>query len=177
MRVSGYGQSGPYRDRAGFGAIGEAMGGVRHVTGFPDRPPRTGISLGDSLAGTFGALGALTALYHRQTHGRRGQVVDVGIYEAVLALMESTIPEYALPGHVRGRTGTVPLFVAPSNIYPNQGGDFVLIAGNPVYRHLPLARSIKPAPSRRWHSERRWDNDVPTGGRCRRDVYRLAARP
>jgi crotonobetainyl-CoA:carnitine CoA-transferase CaiB-like acyl-CoA transferase len=131
IRVSGYGQTGPYRKRAGFGAIGEAMGGIRHVTGFPDQaPPRTGISLGDSLAATFGALGALTALYHRDAHGGRGQVVDVGIYEAVLALMESTIPEYELAGQVRGRTGTVLPFVAPSNIYPTKDEDYVLIAGN-----------------------------------------------
>jgi len=131
VRVSGFGQTGPYRDQAGFGAIGEAMGGIRHVTGFPDQPPpRTGISLGDSLAATFGALGALTALYHRDAHGGSGQVVDVGIYEAVLAMMESTIPEYALTGHVRGRTGTVLPFVAPSNIYPTSDGDYVLVAGN-----------------------------------------------
>jgi succinyl-CoA--D-citramalate CoA-transferase len=118
VRISGFGQTGPYRHQAGFGAVGEAMGGIRHVTGFPDRPPpRTGIRLGDSLAATFGALGALTALYHREAHGAQGQIVDVGIYEAVLALMESTIPEYALTGHVRGRTGTVLPFLAPSNIY------------------------------------------------------------
>ena len=131
VRVSGYGQTGPYRDQAGFGAIGEAMGGIRHVTGFPDQaPPRAGISLGDSLAATFGALGALTALYHREAHGGKGQVVDVGIYEAVLALMESTIPEYVLAGQVRGRTGTVLPFVAPSNIYPTKDEDYILIAGN-----------------------------------------------
>ena len=131
VRVSGFGQTGPYRERAGFGAIGEAMGGIRHVTGFPgEAPPRVGISLGDSLAATFGALGALTALYHREAHGGRGQVVDIGIYEGVLALMESTIPEYVLTGHVRGRTGTVLPFVAPSNIYPTRDEDYVLIAGN-----------------------------------------------
>ncbi len=131
VRVSGFGQTGPYRERAGFGAIGEAMGGIRHVTGFPDEaPPRVGISLGDSLAATFGALGALSALYHREAHGGRGQVVDIGIYEGVLALMESTIPEYVLTGHVRGRTGTVLPFVAPSNIYPTSDDDYVLIAGN-----------------------------------------------
>ena len=131
VRVSGYGQTGPYRDQAGFGAIGEAMGGIRHVTGFPDQaPPRAGISLGDSLAATFAALGALTALYHREAHGGKGQVVDVGIYEAVLALMESTIPEYVLAGQVRGRTGTVLPFVAPSNIYPTKDEDYILIAGN-----------------------------------------------
>jgi crotonobetainyl-CoA:carnitine CoA-transferase CaiB-like acyl-CoA transferase len=142
VRVSGYGQTGPYRERAGFGSIGEAMGGIRHVTGFPDMPPpRTGISLGDSLAATFGALGALTALYHREARGGRGQVVDVGIYEAVLALMESTIPEYVLTGHVRGRTGSVLPFVAPSNIYPTRDEDYVLIAGNAdnVFRRLAAA--------------------------------------
>jgi succinyl-CoA---D-citramalate CoA-transferase len=131
VRVSGFGQTGPYRDQAGFGAIGEAMGGIRHVTGFPDQPPpRTGISLGDSLAATFGTLGAVTALYHREAHGGKGQVVDIGIYEGVLALMESTIPEYVLTGHVRGRTGSVLPFVAPSNIYPTKDGDYILIAGN-----------------------------------------------
>ena len=142
VRVSGYGQTGPYRERAGFGSIGEAMGGIRHVTGFPDLPPpRAGISLGDSLAATFGALGALTALYHREAHGGRGQVVDVGIYEAVLALMESTIPEHVLTGHTRGRTGSVLPFVAPSNIYPTGGEDYVLIAGNAdnVFRRLAKA--------------------------------------
>ena len=143
VRVSGFGQTGPYRDQAGFGAVGEAMGGIRHVTGFPDRPPpRTGISLGDSLAATFGALGALTALYHREAHEGRGQVVDVGIYEAVLALMESTIPEYALTGHVRGRTGTVLPFVAPSNIYPTRDEDYVLIAGNADTVFGRLAKSV-----------------------------------
>ena len=139
VRVSGYGQTGPYRERAGFGSIGEAMGGVRHVIGFPEMPPpRAGISLGDSLAATFGALGAVTALFHRESRGGRGQVVDVGIYEAVLAMMESTIPEYALAGHVRGRTGSVLPFVAPSNIYPTKDEDYVLIAGNAdnVFRRL-----------------------------------------
>jgi succinyl-CoA--D-citramalate CoA-transferase len=131
VRVSGYGQTGPYRDQAGFGSIGEAMGGIRHVTGFPDRPPpRVGISLGDSLAATFGALGAVTALYNRETNGGRGQMVDVAIYEAVLALMESTIPEYALAGHARGRTGAILPFVAPSNTYPTSEGDYVVIGAN-----------------------------------------------
>nr|WP_266096547.1 CoA transferase [Rubrobacter marinus] len=143
VRVSGYGQTGPYKNRAGFGAIGEAMGGIRHVTGFPDSPPpRSGISLGDSLAATFGALGALTALYHRDAHDGRGQVVDVGIYEAVLALMESTIPEYELTGHVRGRTGTVLPFVAPANLYPTSDGDYVLISGNADTVFGRLARAM-----------------------------------
>src|SRR5215207_3416037 len=131
VRVSGYGQTGPYKDQAGFGSIGEAMGGIRHVTGYPDRPPpRVGISLGDSLAATFGALGAVTALYNRETRGGKGQVVDVGIYEAVLALMESTIPEYALAGHIRGRTGAILPFVAPSNTYPTSDDDYVVIGAN-----------------------------------------------
>src|ERR687885_580389 len=131
VRVSGYGQTGPYRDQAGFGSIGEAMGGIRHVTGFPDRPPpRVGISLGDSLAATFGSLGAVTALYNREANGGKGQMVDVAIYEAVLALMESTIPEYALTGHIRGRTGAILPFVAPSNTYPTSDGDYVVIGAN-----------------------------------------------
>jgi succinyl-CoA--D-citramalate CoA-transferase len=131
VRVSGYGQTGPYKDQAGFGSIGEAMGGIRHVTGYPDRPPpRVGISLGDSLAATFGALGAVMSLYNREAHGGKGQIVDVGIYEAVLALMESTIPEYALTGHIRSRTGAILPFVAPSNTYPTGDGDYVVIGAN-----------------------------------------------
>src|SRR5918998_1108943 len=143
VRVSGYGQTGPYKDQAGFGSIGEAMGGIRHVTGYPDRPPpRVGISLGDSLAATFGALGAVTALYNREARGGKGQVVDVGIYEAVLALMESTIPEYALAGHVRGRTGAILPFVAPSNTYPTADGDYVVIGANADTVFARLAEAI-----------------------------------
>jgi succinyl-CoA---D-citramalate CoA-transferase len=143
VRVSGYGQTGPYRDQAGFGSIGESMGGIRHVTGFPDRPPpRVGISLGDSLAATFGALGAVTALYNRDARGGRGQIVDVGIYEAVLALMESTIPEYALAGHVRGRTGAILPFVAPSNTYPTSDGDYVVIGANADTIFARFAKAI-----------------------------------
>src|ERR671917_210278 len=131
VRVSGYGQTGPYKDQAGFGSIGEAMGGIRHVTGFPDRPPpRVGISLGDSLAATFGALGAVTALYNREARGGKGQVVAVSIYDAVLGRMASTIPEYAFAGHVRGRTGAILPFVAPSNPYPTGDGDYVVIGAN-----------------------------------------------
>jgi succinyl-CoA---D-citramalate CoA-transferase len=131
VRVSGYGQSGPYKDQAGFGSIGEAMGGIRHVTGYPDRPPpRVGVSLGDSLAATFGALGAVMVLYNREALGGQGQVVDIGIYEAVLALMESTIPEYALTGHIRGRTGAILPSVAPSNTYPTCDGDYIVIGAN-----------------------------------------------
>lgn len=137
-RVTGFGQSGPYASRAGFGSIGEAMGGIRYVTGDPDRPPaRTGVSLGDSLAATFACLGTLVALHHVSRTGR-GQIVDSAIYEAVLAMMESLIPEYQVAGYQRERTGTVLPNVSPSNVYPTSDGEMVLIAANQdtVYRRL-----------------------------------------
>jgi succinyl-CoA--D-citramalate CoA-transferase len=130
VRVSGFGQTGPYRDKAGFGSIGEAMGGIRSITGFPDRPPtRIGISIGDSLAATFACLGALTALHERGRSGQ-GQVVDIGIYEGVLAMMESMIPEYQLAGHIRERSGNVLPNIAPSNIYPTADGGWFAIGAN-----------------------------------------------
>ncbi|WP_436791782.1 CaiB/BaiF CoA transferase family protein [Yinghuangia sp. YIM S10712] len=130
VRVTGYGQDGPYSQRAGFGSIGEAMGGVRYTTGNPDHPPsRTGISLGDSLAGMFAAFGAVMALLGRERTGR-GQVVDSAIYEAVLALMEALIPEWEIAGHRRERTGSVLPGVAPSNVYPTADEAEVLIAAN-----------------------------------------------
>lgn len=130
VRISGYGQTGPYRDRAGFGSVAEAMGGLRYLVGFPDRPPpRLGVAIGDSLAGTFGTLGALAALLVRERDGR-GQIIDVAIYEAVMAMMESVISESALTGSVRGPTGTVLPGVAPSNIYPTADGAWVVIGGN-----------------------------------------------
>lgn len=130
VRVSGFGQTGPYRHRAGFGSIGEAMGGIRSVTGFPDRPPtRVGISIGDSVTATFATIGTLTALHQRQRSGQ-GQVVDIGLYEGVLALMESMIPEYQLTGHIRQRTGNTLPNVAPSNIYPTQDGGWFAIGAN-----------------------------------------------
>lgn len=130
VRVSGFGQDGPYASQAGFGSIGEAMGGIRHVTGEPDRmPSRVGISLGDALAGTFAALGAMVAVHARSRTGR-GQVVDCAIYEAVLALMESTIPEWVLAGEERGRTGSILPNVAPSNVYRTADGEDILIAAN-----------------------------------------------
>lgn len=141
VRVSGYGQTGPYSQRAGYGSIGEAMGGLRYVVGDPSTPPsRTGISIGDSLAATFGALGALAALQERQRTGR-GQVVDSAIYEAVLALMESTVPEYQQTGYVRERTGPILPNVAPSNVYPTADGGWILIAANQdtVFRRLATA--------------------------------------
>ena len=129
-RVTGYGQTGPYAPRAGFGAIGEAMGGIRYVMGDPGSPPvRAGISLGDALAATFACLGTMVALHHRQRSGR-GQVVDSAIYEAVLAMMESLIPEWAIAGYQRERTGAVLPNVSPSNVYPTGDGDLVLIAAN-----------------------------------------------
>ena len=141
VRVSGYGQTGPYASRAGYGSIGEAMGGMRYVVGDPSTPPsRVGISIGDSLAGLFGALGALMALRVRDETGH-GQVVDSAIYEAVLALMESLIPEYVLGGYVRERTGSVLPGIAPSNVYPTLGGQMVLVAANQdtVFKRLATA--------------------------------------
>ncbi|MEE4205516.1 MAG: CoA transferase [Erythrobacter sp.] len=129
IRVSGYGQSGPYSSRAGYGGIGEAMGGMRYIAGEPDRPPsRAGLSIGDSLAATYACLGALMALESRHRTGK-GQVVDSAIYEAVLAMMESTVPEYTVTGHIRERTGSILPKIAPSNVYPTKDGS-VLVAGN-----------------------------------------------
>jgi formyl-CoA transferase len=141
IRISGFGQTGPYSRRAGFGAIGEAMGGLRYVVGDPDRPPvRTGIAIGDALAGTMGAYAALAALLERE-HSGRGQQVDVAIYEAVLAFMESLVPEYQVAGYVRERTGATLPGVAPSNVYPTADGASVLIAANQdtVFRRLAAA--------------------------------------
>jgi crotonobetainyl-CoA:carnitine CoA-transferase CaiB-like acyl-CoA transferase len=129
IRVSGYGQSGPYSHRAGYGGIGEAMGGMRYICGEPDRmPSRAGLSIGDSLAATYACLGALMALNHRHATGQ-GQVVDSAIYEAVLAMMESTVPEYTVSNHIRERTGSILPKIAPSNVYPTSDGS-VLIGGN-----------------------------------------------
>ncbi len=137
-RVSGFGQTGPYRDRAGFGSVGEAIGGIRYLTGYPDRPPvRTGLTLGDSIAGLFAAVASLSALLHRNRTGR-GQVVDCAITEAVFALMESILTEYDLLGVVRERTGSVLPRVAPSNVYPTADGKMLLVAAHPdnVFRRL-----------------------------------------
>jgi formyl-CoA transferase len=129
-RVTGYGQNGPYSSRAGFGSIGEAMGGIRYVMGEPDGPPvRAGISLGDSLAATYACLGTLVAV-HARTNTGRGQIVDSAIYEAVLAMMESLLPEWAIAGYQRERTGATLPNVSPSNVYPTGDGDLILIAAN-----------------------------------------------
>ena len=130
IRVSGFGQNGPYSKRAGYGSIGEAMGGLRYITGDPGNPPsRTGISIGDSLAGLFAALGGIMAVHNRHRTGR-GQVVDAAIYEAVLAMMESLIPEYAIAGYQRERSGATLPNVAPSNVYRAMDGQDILIAAN-----------------------------------------------
>ncbi|MFI7525336.1 CaiB/BaiF CoA transferase family protein [Nocardia salmonicida] len=140
VRVTGYGQSGPYSPRAGYGSIGEAMGGIRYVTGDPDHAPaRAGISLGDSLAAVFATIGTLAAVHHRANTGR-GQMVDSAIYEAVLALMESLLPEFAVTGYQRERTGAVLPNVAPSNIYPTLGGEMILVAAN---QDTVFARLVK----------------------------------
>ena len=130
LRISGYGQTGPYRDQPGFGVIGEAMGGLRHLTGEPGRVPvRCGISIGDTLAALHGTIGVLTALYHRKVNGGKGQVIDVALTEAVLNVMESLIPEYSAFGEVREPAGSALPGIAPSNAYKCSDG-VVLIAGN-----------------------------------------------
>lgn len=126
VRVSGYGQTGPYSSRAGFGGIGEAMGGWRYIVGDPDRAPaRMGVSIGDTLAATYGCLGALAALHARERTGR-GQVVDSALYEAVLQVMESLIPEYQVSGYIRERSGSMLPGIAPSNVYPCRDGDYLI---------------------------------------------------
>jgi formyl-CoA transferase len=130
LRISGYGQTGPYRDLPGFGAIGEAMGGLRHLTGEPGRVPvRCGVSIGDTLAALHGTIGILTALYHRKVHGGQGQVIDVALNEAVFNVMESLIPEYSAFGAVREPAGSALPGIAPSNAYRCTDG-YVLVAGN-----------------------------------------------
>jgi len=129
-RVSGFGQTGPYSQRAGYGLIGEAMGGLRYVTGEPDRPPaRAGISIGDSLAAMHAVMGILMALHHRERTGR-GQVIDAALYESVLAVMENLVTEYDLTGYVRERSGSILPGIAPSNAYPCANGELILIGGN-----------------------------------------------
>ncbi|WP_422391343.1 CaiB/BaiF CoA transferase family protein [Arthrobacter sp. N1] len=130
VRVSGFGQDGPYAQRAGYGAIGEAMGGLRYVVGDPSTPPsRVGISIGDTLAALFATIGALAAVREREVSGR-GQMVDSAIYEAVLGVMESLVPEWQISGYQRERTGAILPNVAPSNVYPTADGSWLLIAAN-----------------------------------------------
>jgi formyl-CoA transferase len=130
VRLSGYGQTGPYKDRVGFGAIGESMGGMRYLTGYADRAPvRVGISIGDSLAAMYGAMGALMALHQRHRSGK-GQVVDVALYEAVFSMMESMLPEFGMTGFVRERSGASLPGIVPSNTYRCADGQYVVIGAN-----------------------------------------------
>ena len=141
VRISGYGQTGPYAERPGFGVIGEAMGGLRHVTGTPDRPPsRVGVSIGDTLSALYGVIGALAALEHRRATGL-GQVVDVALYESVFSVMESMLPEFDAFGAVRERTGSILPGIAPTSAYRCNDESYVLIAGNgdSIFRRLCLA--------------------------------------
>ncbi len=141
VRLSGFGQTGPYRDRVGFGAIGESMGGMRYITGYADRAPvRVGISIGDSLAAMYGAMGALMALHSRHQSGR-GQVVDVALYEAVFSMMESMLPEFGMTGFVRERTGASLPGIVPSNTYLCGDGQYVVIGpnGDSIFKRMMKA--------------------------------------
>ncbi len=142
LRLSGFGQSGPLAQQPGFGAIGESMGGLRYVTGFPDRPPvKTGISIGDSIAALWGVIGTLMALRHKEQNGGKGQVVDVALYEAVFAMMESLLPEFDVFGFVRERTGNIMPGITPSNTHSTSDGKHVAIGanGDAIFKRLMLA--------------------------------------
>jgi formyl-CoA transferase len=141
LRISGYGQTGPYRDRPGFGVVAEAMGGLRHLTAEPGRVPvRVGVSIGDTLASLHGVIGILMALHHRSSHGV-GQVIDVALYEAVFNCMESLLPEYDAFGAVRGPAGSALPGIAPTNAYRCSDDAYALIAGNgdSIYKRLMKA--------------------------------------
>lgn len=143
VRVSGWGQTGPYARKPGYASVAESIGGLRYVTGYPDRPPvRTGISLGDSLAGLYAALGTLMAVYHRDVKGTgRGQVVDVAIYESVFSIMESLLPEYDMFGHIRERSGSKLDGIVPTNTYGCRDGKYIIIGanGDSIFKRLMLA--------------------------------------
>jgi formyl-CoA transferase len=142
VRISGYGQSGPYRERPGFAAIAESMGGLRYVSGYPDRPPvRSGVSIGDTLASLYGVIGALMAMHHLGRNPGQGQFIDVALYESVFAVMESLIPEFSLFQHVRERSGASLPGISPSSTYPCSDGQYVIIAGNSdsIFKRLMLA--------------------------------------
>lgn len=142
VRLSGFGQTGPMSGQPGFGAIGESMGGLRYVTGFPDRPPvKTGISIGDSIASLWGVIGALMALRHREVNNGKGQIVDVALYEAVFSMMESLVPEFDIQGFVRERTGNIMPGITPSNTHTTRDGRHITIGanGDAIFRRLMLA--------------------------------------
>ena len=131
VRLSGFGQTGPMKEQPGFGAVGESMGGLRYITGFADRPPvRTGISIGDSIAALWGVIGALMALRHREVHGGSGQVVDVALYEAIFAMMESMVPEFDVFGFIRERSGNIMPGITPSSIHTSSDGKHIQIGAN-----------------------------------------------
>ncbi|MCW5624549.1 MAG: CoA transferase [Burkholderiales bacterium] len=139
VRVSGYGQTGPYRERPGFAAIAESMGGLRYLAGYPDRPPvRVGVSIGDTRASLYGVIGALLAMHHLKVNGGTGQFIDVALYEAVFGVMESLIPEYSAYGIVRERTGPSLPGISPSSTYVCRDGEYVIVAGNGdgIFRRL-----------------------------------------
>ena len=185
VRVSGYGQTGPYRDKTGFGSVGEAMSGFRYLTGEPERPPvRAGISIGDSLAATHGFIGAMLALYSRDrpNGSGEGQMVDIAIYEALWAYMESILPEYEKLGRVRQPTGSILPGIAPSNVYPTADDEWVVIGGNQdsVFKrmaeamgHADWAASGGPFTTHEQRGERQleldgliasWTRSLPTSG-------------
>lgn len=143
IRVSGYGQDGPYKDKPGFGSIGEAMGGLRYITGYPDRPPvRVGVSLGDSLSSLYAVIGALMAVYHRDVNGTgEGQVIDVALYESVFSLLESVLPEYDRAGLIRERSGSMLPGITPSNTYVCADGTYIVIGanGDAIFKRLMYA--------------------------------------
>lgn len=142
LRISGYGQTGPYRHKPGFGVLGEAMGGLRYLTGEPGRVPvRVGVSIGDTLSALHGVIGVLTALYHRDARGGSGQMIDVALYESVFNVMESLVPEYDAFGAVRERSGSALPGIAPTNAYRCADGGFALIAGNgdSIFKRLMAA--------------------------------------
>ena len=142
VRLSGFGQDGPYRDRPGFGVVAESMGGMRYVTGYPDKPPvRIGISIGDSIAALHGVIGAMMALHHRNANGGTGQYVDVALYEAVFNLMESLVPEFDVLGFKRERAGNELPGITPSNTYATRDGKFVIIGANndSIFKRLMAA--------------------------------------
>ena len=142
VRLSGFGQTGPMKDQPGFGAVGESMGGLRYITGFEDRPPvRTGISIGDSIAALWAVIGALMALRHREVNGGQGQVVDVALYEAIFAMMESMVPEFDVFGFIRERTGNIMPGITPSSIHTSADGKHVQIGanGDAIFKRFMLA--------------------------------------
>ena len=177
VRISGYGQDGPYRDKPGFAAIAEAVGGLRYLMGYPDRAPvRAGVSLGDTLAALYAVIGALIALHHRNVNGGTGQVVDAALYEAVFGVMESLIPEYSRSGFVRERTGASLPGIAPSNTYTCGNGSYVVIGGNsdgikaPDACHRQAGSRVGPRP----YLQRRQSRE---GRRHRRRDFRLDLPP